>query len=166
SVPPAPAVINAASSVPQNIRIPARGYGKRGYSSGGGFYYGAGAVMNGNGPLNSAGQPSQRGQFANSIYSDSIQELSSFTRTPDLSINVGVDPEMGESFEDQLRKFREQNQLTSQDLQELEVLTNSYLSMSGSVQRGQIPAPQVNAEAIKLTRSYLNLKRRVERRPQ
>ncbi len=92
----------------------------------------------------------------------SAQELSSFTRTPDLSMNATIDPEITESFEDQIRKFREQNQLSAQELRELEVITNSFNSMSTSVQRGQIPAPQVNAEAIKLTRSFINLKRRVE----
>jgi len=169
SIGPAGSVVKAASSQPVQ-RFKARTYysnGKRGYMSGG-FGYGAAALQDGNvAEANSNSLASRNGQLSNSIYSESPnQELASFTRTPDLSINVGVDPEMGESFEDQLRKFREQNQLTAQELQELEVLTNYYHSMAGSVQRGQMPAPQINAEAIKLTRSFINLKRRIERRPQ
>lgn len=106
-------------------------------------------------------------QPSNSNVNDlSAQELSSFTRTTDLSINVSMEPELAETFEDQVRKFREQNQLTSQELQQLEAIINSFVSMSNSVQRGQVPLPQVNAEAIKLTRGFLNLKKRVEARAQ
>lgn len=134
------------------VRHKVRGYAAGNYYPNAASY---GGPLAANRPaLNSGGRDTQ------------LQELSSFTRTPDLSINAGLDPELSLSFEDQIRKFREQNQLTAQDLQELEVITGNFQSMAYSVQRGQLSMPQVNAEAIKITRSFINLKRKVESRPQ
>lgn len=136
-------------------------FSPKGYSSSS-FYYGVKS------PQTQAAQARSARQAALSDGNDmsAQQELSSFTRTPDLSINVSLDPELADSFEDQVRKFREQNLLTSQDMQELEVIINNFISMSNSVQRGQVPMQQVNAEAIKITRSFINLKRRVQNRSQ
>lgn len=137
----------------------------RGYSSRS-FYYGVYTPESI--AAQAQAQAAQTSRQANYLNSNdlSAQELSSFTRTADLSINVNMDPELAETFEDQVRKFREQNQLTAQELQQLEMIINNFVSMSNSVQRGQVPLPQVNAEAIKLTRSFLILKKRVEARSQ
>lgn len=134
----------------------------RGYASAGGrggqyanFNYGNASVES----IQAAYENSKAAR--STVAATASQELSSFTRTPDLSMNAAIDPEISESFEDQVRKLREQNQLTSQQLQELENIVNNFNSMSSAVQRGVLPMPQVNAEAIKITRSFINLKRRV-----